>query len=78
MAAFEPAGIGSPFSEDFCGNHDAVARVNGPESFIEHPVGVACECEAVVWIVVAAFGELMDVRGFNDRSSSPRVRAIAG
>ena len=44
VAAFEPAGVGAPFGEDFVGYDDPIARVDGPEPFIEHPVGVASKC----------------------------------
>lgn len=76
VAAFEPAGVGAPFGENFSRDEDAVARVDGPESFVEHPVGVAREGEAVVRIVVAALGKLMDVRGFDDRAAALCVHSV--
>ena len=78
VAAFEPAGVGAPFGENFSRDEDAVARVDGPESFVEHPVSVAREGEAIVRIVVAALGKLMDVRGFDDRAASSCVRSVTG
>lgn len=55
VAAFQPAGIGAPFGENFSRDDNAIAGIDGPQSFIEHPVSIACEGEAVVWVVVAAF-----------------------
>ena len=78
VAAFQPAGVGAPFGEDFTGDEDAVAGVDGPESFVEHPVGVAREGEAVVRMVVAALGKLMDMRGFDDRAAAAGVDSVAG
>ena len=78
VAAFQPACIGTPFGEDFTGDKDSVAGVDGPESLVEHPVGVAREGEAVVRIVVAAFGELMDVHGFDNRAAAACVDSVSG
>lgn len=50
---------------------------DGPQSGVEHPVGVGREGEAVAGIVVAADGVLMDVGGLDDRAGF-RVEAIAG
>lgn len=50
---------------------------NGPQSGIEHPVGVGREGEAVARIVVAAFGVLMNV-GRLDYGAALGVEPVTG
>ena len=78
VAAFEPPCIWAPFGENFVCDEDAVAGVDGPKAFVEHPVSVARESEAVVGVVVAAFGELMDVGRLDDRAATPGVDSVTG
>jgi hypothetical protein len=43
------------------GDEDGVVIANGPKAVIEEPVGVLGEGEAVIQVVVADIGELVDV-----------------
>jgi len=43
-------------------------RHSGPEALVEDPVGIGGEGEAVVEVVVAAFGMFVDVAGLHDRA----------
>jgi hypothetical protein len=45
------------------GDEDGVVIANGPKAVIEEPVGVLGEGEAVIQVVVADIGELVDVGG---------------
>lgn len=39
---------------------------SSPEALVEHPVSIGCEGEAVVEVVVAAFGMFVNVAGLHD------------
>lgn len=51
--------------------------LGGPEAFVEHPVRVRTEGEAVAGVVVAALGVLVDVTGL-DKCGVVGFQAIAG
>lgn len=41
-------------------------RYSGPKALVEHPMSIGGEGEAVVEVVVAAFGMFVDVAGLHD------------
>ena len=66
MAVAKPISFGAPFGENFIGHQDVVLFVQRPQTFVEHPVGISAESEAIVRVVVLALVKGMDVRCFDE------------
>ncbi|HXV21675.1 MAG TPA: hypothetical protein VD811_11885 [Desulfuromonadales bacterium] len=60
------------------GDEDGVVVAERPKAVVEQPVGVFGEGEAVIQVVVAAAGELVDVGGIDDGAGGKSNEAIAG
>ncbi len=54
------------FVEAVGGDEHPVIAVERPQAGIDRPMGVLREREAILWVVVAAVGELVDVGGVHD------------
>lgn len=68
----------SRFGKVPVGSENRVVGREGPEAVVEQPVGVLAEGEAVGEVVVAAFGELVDVAGIDDGAAVERDQPVAG
>ena len=80
MEGKEALALGGGFLELADGDldEDVVAfGLGSPEAFVEHPVRVGTEGEAVAGVVVAALGVLVDVTGL-DKGGVIGFQAIAG
>ena len=72
--------VGRRFREAAIGDFDdkiITIGDGGPQAFIEHPVGVWREGEAIAGIVIATLGMLMDVAGLDDVADGA-LQAVAG
>ena len=59
-------GLFSGFGKVPVGDENGIVVPKGPEAVVEEPVGVFGQGNAVVQVVVAAVGELVDVAGGDD------------
>ena len=66
------------FVEAVGGDEHPVLVVERPQAGIEHPVRVLGKREAVLRMVVAAIGELVDVGGVHDATRVYRDATVAG
>src|SRR5690606_988284 len=74
----ELQGFGAALAQAILGDDDAPVVADGPEAFVESPVGVFAEGEAVLGIVVLAFCPRLDMGGIDDSGAVGGQAAIAG
>jgi hypothetical protein len=72
--ACEQVGGFAGFGEMPFGDEDGVVVTDGPQAVVEQPVGVFGKGDAVVLVVIAAPGELVDMGGVHDGVSPVNVR----